>query len=66
VCPHFRVGDRVIRTITVAARFEYPLDVTLASCASSSRTRTTRRPSGSSAAQRTARSRGDARPTGLA
>ena len=30
VCPHFRIGDRVIRTLTVAARFEHPLDVTLA------------------------------------
>jgi transcriptional regulator with XRE-family HTH domain len=30
ICPHFRFGDRVIRTITVAARFQHPLDVTLA------------------------------------
>jgi hypothetical protein len=24
ICPHFRVGDRVIRAITVAARLEDP------------------------------------------
>lgn len=30
VCPHFRIGDQVIRTIAITARFDNPLDVTLA------------------------------------
>lgn len=29
LCPHFRVGDRVVRTISVVASFGTPLDVTL-------------------------------------
>jgi transcriptional regulator with XRE-family HTH domain len=29
ICPRFRIGDQVIRTITVAARFESVADVTL-------------------------------------
>jgi hypothetical protein len=30
VCPEFRLGDKLVRTITVAARFDNPLEVTLA------------------------------------
>ncbi|MFZ2501270.1 MAG: helix-turn-helix transcriptional regulator [Nocardioides sp.] len=29
LCPHFRVGDEVVRTISVVAQFGSPLDVTL-------------------------------------
>jgi hypothetical protein len=29
VCPWFRVGDRVIRTIAMVARFDHPADTTL-------------------------------------
>ena len=29
VCPWFRVGDEIIRTVAMVALFEYPADVTL-------------------------------------
>ena len=47
-CPWFRVGDTVIRTIAIAARFDTATEVTLDELRSNSSTRKTPPPSGSS------------------
>jgi hypothetical protein len=29
VCPRFRIGDQIIRTIAMVARFDHPAEITL-------------------------------------